>query len=98
MGGKRADETSKSDLTWEQPPARSGATYNWNEIAQQLRARPTVWAKIDDNVKVSTINALRQGSVRVLHPDMGFEVRTTNNVREAPRKATLFLRYNPEEK
>jgi len=97
VGGKQPDETSKSGLTWERPPARSRATYQWSQIAIELRANPMAWAKIDDTVRTSIINALRQGSIRVLHPDFGFEVRTTNNVRDSPRTATLFLRWNPDQ-
>lgn len=53
------------------------------------------WGKVFEFDRTSIVNAIRQGSVRVLHPSLGFEVRTTNNQR-MPRRCSLYLRYNPE--
>jgi hypothetical protein len=92
--GRKVDEQSSEFLVWETPP--SPVPYNWQSIARQLKAHPMAWAKVDDGVKLSTINALRQGSIRALHKDLGFEVRTRNNTRHAPRTATLYLRWNPD--
>jgi hypothetical protein len=44
---------------------------------------------------VSLSTALRQGSITVLHPDLGFEIRTANNTRTGIRTCDLYLRWNP---
>jgi hypothetical protein len=53
------------------------------------------WALIFKNDRTSLVNALRQGSIPVLHRDLGFEIRTANNTREPVRVCDLYLRYNP---
>jgi hypothetical protein len=35
------------------------------------------------------------GRVAAVHPDLGFETTTANNVR-ATRLCTLYMRYNPD--
>jgi hypothetical protein len=71
-------------------------TYDWVEIAERLKANPLQWARIFTGGRVSIANAVRQGSVNAVHPDLGFEVQTRNNVRENPRTCDLYLRFNPD--
>lgn len=87
----------KSQVTWESPPEKTTA-YDWSKIAKSLRRRPGKWAKIFDLDRVSIANSVRQGSVKVLHPDLGFEFRTSNNTSGSgpERKCTLYIRYNPD--
>lgn len=92
--GRKVDENSVRDVAWEEPPERT--TYDWNEIARKLKRRPMKWAKIFDQGPISVSNAVRQGSVAPVHPDLGFQVRTANNTRTAPRTNTLYVRYNPD--
>jgi len=92
--GRKKDEDSITEVKWEQPP--EGATYDWTAIANQLRENPLKWAKVFEKDRVSVSNAVRQGSVMAVHPDLGFEVRTANNTREPPRTCTLYLRWNPD--
>ena len=75
------------------PPVRD--RYDWDAIALQLRQHPGQWAMVFEHGKTSTANAVRQGAVRALAPEAGFQVRTTNNVREPVRTCTLWLRWNP---
>jgi hypothetical protein len=46
--------------------------------------------------KTSITTAIRNGSIRVLRHEWGFEVRTANNTRDYPRTCSLWLRYNPD--
>jgi hypothetical protein len=79
---------------WQEPPPRR-STYDWAAIADELRSRPNDWALIFKGDRTSLVNALRQGGITALHPDLGFEIRTTNNTREQPRICDLYLRFNP---
>lgn len=54
------------------------------------------WGKVFAFDKVSVANAVRQGNVKAVRPDLGFEVRTRNNVRVPERMCSLYLRYNPD--
>lgn len=82
---------------WEIPPPEGRNKYDWHAIADVLRSKPGTWAKIFDDDRVSIVNALRQGSVRVLAPSEGYEVRTRNNVRYPERRCTLYMRWNPDQ-
>ena len=83
-----------SDVTWETPPSVR-VRYDWRAIAEHLRQRPGQWAKIFDDDKTSLVNALRQGSIKVLDPDLGFQCRTRNNTRYPTRRCTLYMRWVP---
>lgn len=90
----QADPTEKvSDISWEVPPV--WPKYDWPVIASQLRSKPGEWAKIFEDGRTSVVNAIRQGKVMDLHPDLGFEVKTTRNTRGAPRTCSLYMRFNP---
>lgn len=89
------DDTPINDIEWAEPPPRK-VRYDWEAIANVLRQRPLSWAKVFENGRTSQVNAIRQGSVQAVHPDLGFEVRTTDNVREPVRQCTLYMRYNPD--
>src|SRR5262245_65624582 len=78
------------------PPSKS--MYDWDAISRQLRANPMKWAKIFERDRTSIVNAIRQGGVTALHPDLGFEVKTRNNLREPERVCSLYLRFNPRKR
>ena len=91
-----SEEGKRADITWEAPP-ESGVKYDWEKIAALLKTEPGKWARIFDKDRVSVVNAIRQGSVQAVRPDLGFQVRTTNNDRQAvPRTCTLYMRYDPD--
>lgn len=81
---------------WDDPPPKRKGRYDWDSLSQTLRDNPMKWRKVFEKDRTSIAVALRQGSIRVLAPDLGYEVRTGNNVRGEPRTCTLWLRYNPE--
>lgn len=81
-------------LVWEEPPF--APAYDWLSIAKQAREKPMVWARVFEQDRVSVVNAIRQGSVGDVHPDLGFETKTANNRRYAPRLCDLWIRYNPD--
>lgn len=76
-------------------PRRMNQTHNWDAVAEGLRSTPNEWGVVAEVIKSSTVNAIRQGSVRALAPELGFEIRTRNNVREPERTCQLWMRYNP---
>jgi hypothetical protein len=87
--------TEPEPVIWETPPERP-YRYPWEQIAEQLRARPMEWAKIFEQDRTSVVVAIRQGSITWVHPDLGFDVRTARNTRQGTRRCDLYLRYNPE--
>lgn len=90
---RRVPDDAVTGIPWEEPPAR--VNYDWYAIADQLRTEPMRWAKVFDKGGQSISNAIKQGHVAAVHPDLGFESRTANNTRQPPRTCTLYLRFNP---
>lgn len=76
------------------PPVRT--RYDWLRISEQMRAAPMEWHCIYENDRTAVANAVRQGSVADVHPDLGFEALTINNRRTSPRTCDFYMRYNPE--
>jgi len=64
-------------------------------IAAKLKTQPGEWAKVFDTDKTSIVNAIRQGNVKAIRPEDGFQIRTTNNVRRPVRTCSLYMRYVP---
>lgn len=87
-------KTKTSTVVWEEPPPNTA--YDWEAIAEDLRARPGQWAKVFEGDRTSYVVAIRSGSIRALRPEDGFEVKTRDNTREPVRTCTLYLRYNPK--
>lgn len=77
-------------------PLKSHGRYDWVQIASDLRAHPGEWGMVFDLDRTSIVNAVRQGSIRVLAPDLGFEVRTRRNVLGEVRSCQLWMRHVPE--
>lgn len=86
----------KSEVVWESPPPIGQGRYDWGVIAEKLKTQPGEWAKIFDGDKTSIVNAIRQGNIKAVRPEDGFQVRTANNVRRPVRMCTLYMRYSPE--
>jgi hypothetical protein len=79
---------------WAEPPKPGNrGSFDWNEIAQRLRAKPGEWLLIFENGPRGTANGVRQGHVLVFQ-EPGFEVTTRNNNVEAGT-CTLYMRYVP---
>lgn len=92
---KRKEPSEKiATVSWEEPPVYK-LSYAWDTIAAQLRLHPMEWAKVFSDDRTSVANAIRQGSVAAVHPDLGFEIQTTNNVRGPIRTCDMYMRYNP---
>lgn len=90
----------KTIITKEDPPPKR-STYDWEGIAEQLRAEPGEWFKVFERGRISVVNAIRNDSIAAL-PRSEFEVQTRNNIREDPefdgaRTCSLYLRYIGEE-
>jgi hypothetical protein len=86
----------KSEVTWESPPPIGQGRYDWAVISEKLKTQPGEWAKVFDHDKTSIVNAIRQGKIKVIRPELGFQIRTSNNVRRPVRTCSLYLRYNPD--
>lgn len=94
--GKAEQETPPvSDVVWE-APVELRVRYDWQALAGKMRSKPGEWAKIFDDDRTSLVNAIRQGKVAALHPDLGFQVLTRKNVRTPIRKCALYMRYVPK--
>jgi hypothetical protein len=97
MTPRRRSEGKRPGISkWQEPPPKR-QSYDWVTIADDLRARPMEWALIFKRDRTSLVNALRQGAITPLHPDLGFEIRSANNTRDEDerRVCDLYLRYNP---
>lgn len=81
-------------VAWENPPR--GGRPDWNQVAATLRKNPMVWLKVYTNDRSTWANALSRGRVNALHPDLGFEFSTADNIRSTPRTCTLYARWNPD--
>lgn len=92
----RAEIPKTTGVVWEAPPSTPKHRFDWDAIAGALREQPYEWGKVFEKDRTSVVNAIRQGSVKPLHRELGFEVRTTNNTREPVRMCTLYMRYNPD--
>lgn len=90
-GTKRKPATG---VAWESPP--SADRPDWSAVAVELRANPMEWMKVYVDGRASWWDAIRRGRVKALHPDLGFEGRSTANFRSIPRTCTLHMRYNPD--
>ncbi len=84
-----------AEIEWKDPPS-GRRRYDWESIADQLREHPMDWALIFERDRVSVVNAIRQGQVAPVHPDLGIELKTRNNTREPIRTCSLYLRFNPD--
>lgn len=84
------------EVEWQDPPTPP-PKYDWRAIAEQLRSEPMKWALVFERDRTTLVNALRAGAMRDMAPDLGFETRTTNNVKRArPRTCSLYARWNPD--
>lgn len=83
-----------AELLFTDPPRGPVNKYDWYAVADALRAKPNQWALIFENGPLSLVTSIRQG-VQALPRDE-FEIRTTDNVKTAPRTCTLYLRYVPK--
>lgn len=92
--GSTSGEEMVDEITFTEPPAR--IRYDWAAIADQVRERPMSWALVFTQDRTSVVNAIRMGGIAAVHPDLGFETLTTNNVREPIRKCDLYIRWNPD--
>lgn len=82
---------------WEDPPRSTRASYDWTSLAEELKRNPYRWRKVFDRDRSSLVVAIRQGGIRALTPEKGFQTRTSHNERHAtPRMCTLHMRYVPE--
>jgi hypothetical protein len=84
------------EVVWKDPPPRSGPRYDWDAIAAKVRRKPMVWAQVFEHDKSTLPTAIRNGSIRALKPEKGFEVTTADNTRDYPRTCAMWLRYNPD--
>jgi hypothetical protein len=94
MMTKAADPLRVEALEKETPPER--LRFNWAKIAEQLRADPMEWYVVFKDGRASVYEAVRQGNVADVHPDLGFETETFNNKRTSPRTCDMYIRYNPD--
>lgn len=78
-----------------QDPPPEPTRHDWVAAAKKLRKAPDKWFLVIEQCKVSTIQAIRQGSVRALDPAMGFEVRqaSTSVGSDGRKRADLYLRF-----
>lgn len=79
------------------PPKRGadGPRYDWDQIARELRADPGEWHLVFRNDRASLATAIRIHGIRILDPDLGFQVTTRNNTRGEPRLCDMYLRWMP---
>ena len=89
-------------LKWQEPTHK--VTYDWPTVEAKLRSKPMEWLQIFEKDRRSVANALNQGNIPILHPDLGFECTTRNNAYEPSaanpnhiiRVCSLYMRFNPD--
>lgn len=93
MSGTKSKKPA-AGVAWEPPPRADKP--DWSAVAQTLRDNPMRWLKVFVHGRESWANTIMRGHVRVLHPDLGFEAKTSENARTSPRTCTLHMRWNPD--
>lgn len=90
-----SDDNKVIQVEFMEPPAYT--RYDWQSVADKLRAKPNEWSRVFKDGPVSAVNSLRQG-VQALPPDE-FEFRTSNNDKTArPRTCDLWVKYTPKKR
>lgn len=82
-----------------EPPDRyrKRKVYDWDQTYALIKGNPGQWLVLAEPGYVSTYNAITQRKVSNFHPDMGIEMRTSDNdLSASPRTATIWVRYNPD--
>ena len=78
-------------------PHADGSYRDWVAVAAACKQHPGQWALVAQNAKSSIANAIRQGSIRVLSPHLGFRVSTANNNRAvSPPTCDVYVQYSAE--
>lgn len=90
----------KDQIKFEDPPASITGAYDWASIATKLREQPNQWAKVFTGDLHSRTVSVRQGGVRAMRKEDGFEFRTTNNhfkeeAGKRVRYCDFYVRYVP---
>ena len=86
--------SSAAGLAFGTPPSSGKGVYDWAAIEERCRANPGEWLQVFEQGKRSTAVAVRQGSVRRLSADNGFEVKTANAKTDvSPPVCDLWVRY-----
>ena len=83
-------------LGFQDPPAKREPKYDWSAIADMCRQRPRRWYLVFESDNTSQVVAINTGSVKELHPDLGFVTRTANNMKGPPRICDFYLMYDPD--
>jgi hypothetical protein len=92
--GPRTTRKPPVGEAWELPPRP--VKPDWGQVAATLRKHPHDWLRVYSHGLETWANALMRGRIKALHPDLGFEFRTTDNVRSSPRTCSLYVRFNPD--
>lgn len=79
-----------------EPPPTSHGKYDWAVVEAECRAHPGEWYHVFEQDLKTIATAVRQGSVRRLAKERGFEVLTRNNkTNVTPPVCDLWVRYVP---
>lgn len=79
-----------------EPPPTSHGKYDWAVVEAECRAKPNEWYHVFEQDRRTIATAVRQGSVRRLSAERGFEVLTRNNKTNVePQVCDLWIRYVP---
>jgi hypothetical protein len=79
-------------------PYGSPISHPWEQIAEQLRARPNEWALCLRDVASPSAN-IRKGRIKAFQPAGAFEARTVQTHRFDDRGrplVDLYIRYTPD--
>lgn len=89
-------ETPDPGRGFSQPPPTSHGKYDWSVVEAECRAHPGKWYHVFTQDRKTIATAVRQGSVRRLAKQRGFEVLTRNNKTNVdPPVCDLWVRYVP---
>lgn len=87
--------TPADGVAWGEPPEVPDKP-DWKRLAKLLRKNPGRWRLVYENGPNSWRTAVAMNKITAVRRDLGYEIRTTDNKREAPRTCTLYMRYNPD--
>lgn len=88
-------------LTVRAKPPEPARRYDWEAIAEELRADPNEWHLVFTQDRHSLVIAINKGNIAAFNKSNEFHVKTRANANrngDGPRMCDLYMQYVPNKK
>lgn len=84
-----------TSINWEAPPEAllNRQRRDWQNVADELRARPGQWAVVAEGVSASTGTHIRHGRLTAFAPAGSFEARVSGARSDEGKASKVYARY-----